>query len=145
MILELLISCVATLAPPVARSDSADVVNLVSRFHAALESGDSAGALALLTDDVAVLEAGGIENLGDYRAHHLPADISFARAVKSERGPVQVHVVGDVAWAITSVTTKGTFRERAIDSAGAELMVLVRKPAGWRIAAIHWSSRRRAP
>ena len=40
----------------------------------------------------------------------------------------------------TSRTT-GTYRERAINSAGAELMVLSRTADGWNIRAIHWSSR----
>jgi hypothetical protein len=32
---------------------------------------------------------------------------------------------------------------RAINSVGAELMVLVRSGSTWKIAAIHWSSRQR--
>jgi hypothetical protein len=28
-----------------------------------------------------------------------------------------------------------------VNSAGAELMVLTRMPDGWRISAVHWSSR----
>ena len=38
-------------------------------------------------------------------------------------------------------TTTGSYRDRPINAAGAELMVLVRTPVGWRITAIHWSSR----
>jgi hypothetical protein len=34
---------------------------------------------------------------------------------------------------------------RAINSSGAELMVLVRTSSGWKISAIHWSSRARRP
>lgn len=143
MLLDAIMVGLALVTSAPAPSDSADVAAAVTRFHAALASGDSTGVLALLTEDVVVLEAGGIESRADYRAHHLPADIEFARAIKSERGAVQVKVKGDVAWAVTATTTVGTFHERAVNSAGAELMVLVRTAAGWRIAAIHWSSRRR--
>jgi ketosteroid isomerase-like protein len=52
-------------------------------------------------------------------------------------------VRGDVAWVVGTSTTRGEYRGRPVDSAGAELMVLTRTPQGWRIAAIHWSSRRR--
>lgn len=142
--LSILLCCAALVAAP-AETDSADVAKTVHAFHSALESGDSAGALRLLTDDVQVLEAGGMESAAEYRAHHLPADIEFARAVKSEPGEVQVKVRGDVAWAAATSTTRGTFRNRSINSAGAELMVLVRTASGWRIAAIHWSSRRLQP
>jgi ketosteroid isomerase-like protein len=120
------------------------VASTIHRFHAALAAGDSAGAMALLAPDVEVLESGERETRAEYRAHHLAADIEFARAVRSERGPVRVRVRGDVAWATTTSTTRGHFRGRAINSAGAELMVLVRTPAGWRITAIHWSSHRRS-
>lgn len=126
-----------------APADSAEVAATVERFHRALAGADSAGALALLTPDVRILESGGVEDRAEYRSHHLSSDIEFARAVPSQRGPVAVRVDGDVAWATSTSTTQGTFRDRAINSAGAELMVLVRTPEGWRIAAIHWSSRTR--
>ena len=123
--------------------DSAAVAEVVNRFHGALESADSATALALLADDAVIQESGGVETRAEYRGHHLPGDIEFARAVHSERSPVRVRVRGDAAWATSTSTTQGEFRGRAINSAGAELMVLVRTSQGWKIAAIHWSSRQR--
>ena len=124
-------------------SDSADVARVIDRFHRSLAGGDSAAALALLATGATILESGGEENVAEYRAHHLPADIEYARAVPSERGPVRVTVRGDVAWANSTSRSRGTFKGRPVDSAGAELMVLTRAPDGWRITAIHWSSRRR--
>ena len=124
-------------------TDSADVAATIARFHAALAEGDSVAAMALLAPDVVILEAGGIETRDDYRSHHLPGDMAFARAIKGERGPVSVTVRGDVAWASSTSTTVGDYRGRAINSAGAELMVLTRNGSGWRINAIHWSSRPR--
>jgi ketosteroid isomerase-like protein len=146
-ILVLAFAIIFTLLPCAAhaqRADSAAVANTIQRFHAALAAGDSAGAMALLAPDVEVLESGDRETRAEYRAHHLAADIEFARAVRSQRGPVRVRVRGEVAWATTTSVTRGEFRGRAVDSAGAELMVLVRTPAGWRITAIHWSSHRRS-
>jgi len=124
-----------------ATSDSAAVAEVIQRFHAALASADSATVLALLADDVVVLESGGLESRSEYRAHHLPADIRFTQAVKSKRGLLRVVVSGDVAWAVSTSEVSGVWRDRAIDSAGAELMVLTREVNGWRIRAIHWSSR----
>lgn len=124
-------------------ADSAEVARTVTRFHQAVAAGDSAGALALLTEDAIILEAGGVETRAEYRSHHLGGDIEFARAIRSERGPIRVKVRGDVAWATSTSTTQGDFKGRAINSAGAELMVLTRTPAGWRIASVHWSSRTR--
>jgi ketosteroid isomerase-like protein len=124
-------------------SDSADVAHTVERFHQALARSDSAGVLALLAPTATILESGDVESVGEYRANHLPADIEFARTVKGVRTPTRVMVHGDAAWAIATSITQGSFRGRAINSAGAELMVLTRSPGGWRIAAIHWSSHRR--
>lgn len=117
------------------------IVATVDAFHAALVSGDSAGALALLAPDLVVLESGGMETLTDYRAHHLPADIAYARAVTTRRDSITVTRVGDAAWVASTSRTSGTWRERLVNSAGAELMVLGRTASGWRIRAIHWSSR----
>lgn len=123
--------------------DSVDVAATVVRFHRALEVGDSAAVLALLAPDAVILESGGVEDVAEYRGHHLPADIEFARAVQSTRTPVQIRVRGDVAWASATSVAQGQFRERAVNAAGAELMVLARTADGWRITAIHWSSRTR--
>jgi ketosteroid isomerase-like protein len=131
-------------APRMALGQGADrdaVIATVQAFHEALARGDSAAALALLAPDLQVLESGSLENRDEYRRHHLPADIAFARAVPSQRGELSVVVSGDVAWVTGTSRTTGTYRERAINSAGVELMVLSRAPAGWQIRAIHWSSR----
>lgn len=147
LVLSLLPSPAAASERVIARAstDSAAVAAIVAAYHAALRSGDSATALALLAPGATILEAGGAETVAEYRAGHLPGDIAFARATTSEPGAVTVRVQGDVAWATSVSRVHGEFRGRAIDSDSAELMVLVRDAAGWRIAAIHWSSRRRAP
>lgn len=126
-----------------AGGDSAAVAAVIDRFQRALADGDSAAALSLLAPDVVILESGGMETRDDYRAHHLPADIEFARAVRSASAPVRVVVQGDAAWAVSTSTTQGDFRGRAINSAGAQLVVLSREADGWKIRAIHWSSRSR--
>lgn len=115
----------------------------VARFDAALEAGDSATVLALLAPDAVILESGGIETRAQYRTEHLPADIEFARATtRTARAPT-ITVRGDVAWVVSVDRVTGTFRGRSIDADGATLMVLVRGDQGWRIAAVHWSSRAR--
>ena len=126
-------------------SDSADAVAAVERFRAALARGDSATALAMLAPDVIVLESGDVESRAEYRRHHLPADIGYARAVPGTHTLAHATVHGDAAWVSSTSITQGRVKGRAINSAGAELIVLSR-PNGqspWEIRAIHWSSRRR--
>lgn len=124
-------------------ADSVAVAATVRAFHQALAAGDSAGALRLLAADAVILESGSRESRDEYAAHHLPADIEFARAVPMQHGPLQVTVSGDAAWTSATNLMQGTFQNRPIDLAGVELMVLSRTAAGWEIRAIHWSSRPR--
>lgn len=124
--------------------DSADVVAAVAGFHAALSAGDSAAALAMLSQDAVIVEAGTIETLHEYRGQHLPADIEFAQTASSSRQVMTLRVAGGVAWVVSSSTTTGSFRDRPVNSAGAELIVLSKDSGKWRIRAIHWSSRRRS-
>lgn len=130
-------------AVPAQGSDSAAVVAVIDSYHRALATGDSVAALALLAADAVILESGGVETREEYRGHHLPGDIGFARAVPSKRGAVLVVVRGDAAWASSTSTTQGEYRGRQINSSGAELVVLSRETDGWKIRAIHWSSRTR--
>ena len=125
-------------SPP---ADSDAVASAVAGYHTALERGDAAGALRLLAADAVILENGSLETREEYRSHHLPADMEFAQAVPTRRSAIKIAVNGDSAWASSTSVTQGSFRERPINSAGAELMVLSRTRTGWVIRAIHWSSR----
>ena len=130
-------------APP---SDSGAVAAVAERFRTALARGDSAAALTMLAADLQVLESGELENRAQYRQHHLPADIEYAMAVRGVHKVSAVVVHGNAAWVTSTSISQGTFRDRRINSAGAELLVLSRASARapWQIRAIHWSSRRRA-
>lgn len=129
----------ATSAAP--SPDSAAVVATVDAFHTALAEGDTATVRRLLARDVLVLESGGLEDRAEYFSHHLPADMAFAAAVPDERDVARVEVNGDAAWVVATSQRRGTFRDREVNSRGAELVILRRGPEGWRITAIHWSSR----
>lgn len=122
---------------------SAEIEAVVTAYHEALAAGDSVAALALLADDVVILESGGLETKEHYRSGHLAGDMRFAQAVPRERGAISVEVVGDVAWAWSTSVTTGRMGDREIDAQGAELMVLALQDGVWRIKAIHWSSRAR--
>jgi ketosteroid isomerase-like protein len=124
--------------------DSAAVARVVTAFDRALEAGDSAAVLSLLSPDAVILESGGVETRDEYRSHHLAGDIGFARAARRTQGPVRVVLRGDAAWASSTGAAQGTYGQREVNSTGAELMVLTREPGGWKIRAIHWSSRARA-
>jgi ketosteroid isomerase-like protein len=140
----------AAVACPLVAQETADeaaavaaVAAVIQAFHASLARGDSVAVLGLLADDAIVLEAGGLETKEGYRRHHLAADIAFAQAVPGSAAAPSVTVVGEMAWAVSSRSVRGEFGGRAVDATSAELMVLGCTRQGWRIRAIHWSSRSR--
>jgi ketosteroid isomerase-like protein len=130
-------------SPPKSTADSVAVVHVASRFHAALEKGDTTTIKQLLAPDLRVLEGGAVETRTEYFAHHLAADIEFAKSVRSESRLTSYSREGSVAWLVSTSSARGTFRGRTVDSVGAELMILSKTRLGWQIRAVHWSSGRR--
>ena len=144
-----IVAITALAAAPVAAqsnpSETAAVTAVVQSFHGALRTGDTALASRLIADDALMLEAGGVETRSEYLANHLPIDIQFEKTVTTTRSPIRVVVAGDAAWASSTSEMAGTFQNRAVNSIGAELMVLSRNSGGWLIRAIHWSGRPKPP
>ena len=127
-------------------ADEAAVRAAAEAFSRSLASGDSTAVIALLHPDVVIFEGGRWESLDDYRKGHLRADMQFLKSVKQETARAQITVSGDLAVITRENNTTGTVGERTIDSIGAETLVLVRTPDGWKLRHVHWSSRpRRRP
>ena len=126
-------------------NDEAGIAAAVKTFHSAYAAGNAAQVMQFIAEDALMMEGGNIETRAQYEKDHLPADIAFEKEVSAKRTPVRIVVRGDTAWVTTSGDFVGTFQGKPVDFQGLELMVLSREPAGWRIRAIHWSSRNRRP
>lgn len=124
-------------------SDSAAAAAVVEQFHAALAAGDSARVVSLLADDVVIAEAGAIETRAEYIGHHLGADMKASRSSKGDRTVVRVTVMRDAALIAARTINPPTGAQGNTGSELAELMIVSRTSSGWRIRAVHWSSRRR--
>lgn len=121
-------------------------LDIVNAFHTALAAGDAKQALALLANDVLIYEGGGAEkSKAEYASHHLDADMAFLKGVKQSSIANSVQVRGDVAWVMNQGKTIGTYKDKAIDSASTETMVLQRISGEWKIVHIHWSSAETKP
>lgn len=133
---------VSSASAPADDETARPAIAVVDAFHAALGSGDAEAVLALLAEDVVVLEEGGAErSREEYAGHHLPADMAFAAATTAEVTRRAARVEGDVAWVLTEGRTTGAFNGRPVDRLTAETMILHRDGDVWRIRHIHWSSR----
>jgi len=128
-----------------ALSDSAGAVSAVEGFHAALAGADSVRAVTVLADDILIIEAGAIQTKADYLGGHLAGDMKASQGAKGERTVLKVSIVGDAAYIVSKTVTPPTGAQGSTGSELAELMVLSRASGGWKIRAIHWSSRRRRP
>ena len=125
------------------RSDSTAAVAAVEQFHAALAAADSARAVGLLSDDVLILESGAVQTRAEYLGGHLGADMKASQGPKGERTVLKVTIVGDAAYVISKTVTPPTGAQGSTGSESAELMIVSKTPTGWKIRAVHWSSRRR--
>src|SRR5436853_412042 len=96
--------------------DDSAAARVARQFHEYLASGDSAGAVRLLAPDFVALEAGSIESRAEYLAHHLGADIEFAKAVRSPRDVQSLTRQGDIVWIVSSSRSNGKMGDRQIDS-----------------------------
>ncbi len=123
--------------------DSAAVVETVERFRTALAAVDSTVVAELLLSDAVILEGGALETKKEYFGHHFGADAAFLSEMNEHMLDRNVRIEGNTAWVSTTSRLEGTYDGEPLDLQSAELMVLSQTPEGWRIAAIHWSSRRR--
>ncbi len=120
--------------------------DVVDAFHKALKDGDSERALALLADDVLIYESGYAEtSKAEYASHHLEADMAFSKGVKQVVSARSAQASGDVAWVLSQGDTTGTHKDKTIDSASTETMMLRRNDGQWKIVHIHWSSADKKP
>lgn len=120
-----------------------DAVAVVERFSSALTSGDLTAAAAELDPSVLVLESGGAEHSRDeYLAGHAKSDAAFLKAahVTLKRRVAQAN--GDLAWVGSESEIHAMKGEEMLMIASTETMVLRKTDHGWKIAHIHWSSRR---
>ncbi|MEQ7154117.1 nuclear transport factor 2 family protein [Brevundimonas aurifodinae] len=122
--------------------EAEEAANVVDAFHAALETGDTDSALALMSDDVMIFEEGAAErSRAEYASHHLEADAAYAAASESALSRRAGWASGDVAWIVSEGETQGQAGNSATGRLTVETMILKRGADGWRIQHIHWSSR----
>ncbi|MBU0825847.1 MAG: nuclear transport factor 2 family protein, partial [Alphaproteobacteria bacterium] len=121
-------SASASLAPT-----ALEAAAVIDAFHAALDHGNEADALALLADDVLIFESGGAErSKAEYAGHHLAADAIFSQATAQTITLRTGRAEDDLAWIATESKTTGTYKDRPINLIGTETMLLRRQNDGWQ-------------
>lgn len=115
----------------------------LAAFHEALNSGDKAKALALLSPEIAIYEAGYVERSRDeYASHHLGGDMEFAKSSTRKVLKQTERIDGNTAIVWEETETTGTSRGKPVHAFGTGTAVLEKKGDAWLIVHIHWSSRK---
>jgi ketosteroid isomerase-like protein len=135
--------CAAVLAAVALPVFAASPTDVVSEYHAAVASGDTAKALSLLSPSVQIFESGYVEqSRSEYAGHHLPADVAFAKAAKRNVLKTSERVAGDLAVVMQETDTQGTHKGAQVHLIGTETAVLEKKGDTWIVIHFHWSSRK---
>jgi len=121
-------------------ADSAAITAAVEGFANALQKGDASAAMGWLAPDALIIESGSQQTRAEYEQKHLREDMAMLKAVPMTRSDLMVKQEGSAGWATSLYRINGTFEGKEINSQGAELMVLTKTAAGWKIRAIHWSN-----
>lgn len=122
---------------------SATPSETVAAFHAALHAGDKDQALALLSPQIMIFEAGHVERSRDeYAHHHLASDMEFGKATTRKVLKHQERIDGNIATVLEETETSGAFKGKPVQSFGVETAILEKKGDGWVIVHVHWSSRK---
>lgn len=115
----------------------------LAAFHAAIAAGDKTKASALMAPEIAVYESGYVEaSRSQYASHHLADDIGFAKTTARKVLKHSQRIEGNVAVIWEETETTGTAHGKPIHAFGTETALLEKRPDGWTIIHVHWSSRK---
>jgi len=147
----LLVLVAAGLAGTVRAADeAAEIRTFLEAYDRAFVAKDLDRLAAFYHPDVTIFEGGGINRgWADYRDNHLGPELAEFEGLEfGHRGvtPTPLGSGGRVAYVTSEYYLKARVKDREIDAAGIETLVLVRDGKGaWKIRHSHTSSRRRPP
>lgn len=119
-----------------------DAETTAKAFHAALEKGDRAAVLALLSPEVAISEGGHTQTRDQYAASHLDEDIAFLKYAKIKPVFLGSMAMGEAAMVGSRSEVRARHKGKPIVTTSNEMLDLKKTPEGWRITRIQWTSER---
>ncbi|MDY7229845.1 YybH family protein [Hyalangium rubrum] len=145
------VAILALVASPAQAQDAqeeAKIKKWLEGYVAALNAKDLKALGSFYDEQATIYEGGSIDNgWASYRDHHLGPELKEFQNLQFALVDVTPHVPekgAKVAWVTATYTLKAKMKDRDIDSAGLETMVLVKdKDGSWKIRHSHTSSRRR--
>ncbi len=137
-----LAGCAARGAPEPVEDVAVVAVAQTEAFQRALAAGDATAVGNLLAPDVLIYESGGQESSREeYMSHHMKGDMAFLAKAQMQIIERKHGASGNLAWVATRSRITTVHRDKPVDIYSTESLVLERKPEGWRIVHVQWSSR----
>lgn len=129
-----------TVGVAAAQSPEAQVRASVDAYNTAMTKKDLPALKALLDSNIVLYEHS-VRNIGldDVWEHHLRPEVAGFENTRAEFTDVRVSASADMALVTRQYSIQATMNGRPVDARGNETMVWVRRPAGWRVAHIHYS------
>ena len=138
------IAAVATAQP---NRDEAAIAAWLQEFDHVFVAKDLNQLAAFYHPDVTIFEGGGVNNgWADYRDHHIGPELKEFENLQFEHRNVRAHLLNPTtAYVTAEYALKARVKDRDVDTAGLETLVLIRGgDGGWKIRHSHTSARRRA-
>ena len=115
-----------------------DAEQVASAFHASLQNGDRTAALALLSADVTITEAGHTQTRAEYASGHLGEDIAYLEGAEVKTISLASMRVGETAIVGTETEIRKTIDGQSKVQSGREMLTLKRENGSWKIVSIRW-------
>jgi len=109
-------------------------------FHTALQHGDRAAVLALLSPDVSISEGGQVQSREAYASGHLGEDIAFLKDAKITPVSMGSMPMGDTAMVGSESDIQATVKGNPTTLRSRELLNLKKDGKDWKIVSIQWQS-----
>ena len=107
-------------------------------FQRALQKGNRDAALALLSADVTVSEAGNTQSRSEYANGHLGEDIAYLKTAEVKPISLASMPMGDSAMVGSESEIRTTVDGKSKVQRSRELLTLKRENGTWKILAIRW-------
>ncbi|NIM48687.1 MAG: DUF4440 domain-containing protein [Gemmatimonadales bacterium] len=128
-----------------AQSEEDAVRATIEAVYAATERSDYTALDSLYAgDELTIIEGAGIDRgWASYRDHHLKPELEHFTNFVYRPDEIEVHVVGDWAWAIFRYDLKIDLEDRKIENVGRGTAVLEQRGGQWVVRHMQTASRAR--
>lgn len=150
LLTRLIAVAVLTLAVSAQADELAGIRAFLEAYDRAFVAKDLDRLAAFYHPDVTIFEGGGINRgWADYRDHHLGPELAEFQGLEFSHSEIAPRLLGSdarSAYVTSEYRLKARIKDRDVDAAGLETLVLVRDEQGaWKIRHSHTSSRRKPP